>query len=169
MRKKLLSLNIEIEISEPIELEFWRMNLDAEDFYFKLDNECQELIKKFEDEDQVLGVYQYCIGVGELDQVDDLIMKRSRLLNCFTQSSTPFFIQVAKSEFKVNVVTSFTQSMLTIRNIAAVTKWVWTPMLKPRWREKKSQIKGMKFSLISCTKFHRKRSDQCCVVKTFQS
>ena len=122
MRKKLLSLNIEIEISEPIELEFWRINLDAEDFYFKLDNECQELIKKFEDEDQVLGVYQYCIGVGELDQVDDLIMKRSRLLNCFTQSFTPFFIQVAKSEFKVNVVTSFTQSMLTIRNIAAESK-----------------------------------------------
>ena len=49
MRKKLLSLNIEIEISEPIELEFWRINLDAEDFYFKLDNECQEPIKKFED------------------------------------------------------------------------------------------------------------------------
>ena len=169
MRKKLLSLNIEIEISEPIELEFWRINLDAEDFYFKLDNEWQELIKKFEDVDQVLGVYQYCIGVGELDQVDDLIMKRSRLLNCFTQSFTPFFIQVAKSEFKVNVVTSFTQSMLTIRNIAAVTKWVWTPMLKPRWREKKSQRRGMKFSLISCTKFHRQRSDQCSVVKTFQS
>ena len=92
MRKKLRSLNIEIEISEPIELEFWRINLDAEDFYFKLDNECQELIKKFEDEDPFLGIYQYCIKVGELDQVDDLIMKRSRLLNCFTQSSTPFIL-----------------------------------------------------------------------------
>ena len=122
MKSKLMSLSIEdlsskstdewleevwgeVEISEPVEDNMWRLKLDMEDFYFKFDDSFEKLLQIYEDE-PFAALYQYCLGLGELHQTEELIMKRLNLLDCFTDPYVPFFLQAAKSPIKVIALTN---------------------------------------------------------------
>ena len=94
-----------VEISEPVEPNFWRINLESEDFYFKLDDSLLQVLEKYEDETFV-ALYQYCLGVKYEDQPDVIIMKRLNLLDAYTSQYTPFFLKAANSSIKVELMTS---------------------------------------------------------------
>ena len=105
-----------VESSELVEPNLWRINLDTQDFYFKIDGELSEFLAKYEDE-PIAALYQYSVGVGELDQNDEIIMKRLNLLDCFTNSSVPFFLKAANSSIKIDVMTeSSTNSKWSINS-----------------------------------------------------
>ena len=123
MKSKLLSLTIEeihskatvdwleevwgqVEVSEPAEDNMWRLKLDSEEFYFKFEDSFVKMLEKYEDE-PFTALYQFCLGVGELHQTEEFIMKRLNLLDCFTDSYVPFFLQAAKSSIKVIPMTSY--------------------------------------------------------------
>ena len=94
-----------VETSEPVEPDLWRIKLEAEDFYFKLDDYLLQLLEKYDDESFV-ALYQYCIGVAYLDQTDGIIMKRLNLLDSFTAPYIPFFLKAANASIKVELMTS---------------------------------------------------------------
>ena len=97
-----------VQISEPVEANFWRINLECEDFYFKLDDSLLQLLEKYEDETFV-ALYQYCIGVKYDEQPDVIVMKRLNLLDAYTWQFTPFFLKAANSSIKVELMTSKNQ------------------------------------------------------------
>ncbi len=97
-----------VEISEPVEPNFWRINLESEDFFFKLDDALLRLLEKYDDETFV-ALYQYCIGVRYEDQPDVIIIKRLNLLDTYTSLYTPFFLKAANSSVKVEPMTSNNQ------------------------------------------------------------
>ena len=97
-----------VDISEPVEPNFWRINLEAEDFYFKLDDALLKLLEKYDD-DSFVALYQYCIGVGYMDQPDVIIMKRLNILDSFTAPYIPFFLKAANASIKAELMTSIDQ------------------------------------------------------------
>ena len=98
-----------VEVSEAVENDFWRIILEEEVFYFKLDEKLVQLIDMFEAE-PFQALYQYCIGIGELDQLDEFIMKRLTLIDCFTDPFIPLFLQAADSPIKVTAMKTFQHS-----------------------------------------------------------
>lgn len=92
-----------VEDSEAVENDYWRINLEEEVFYFKLDDKLVQLIDMFEDE-PFQALYQYCIGIGEFDQVDEFVLKRLNLLDSWTDPFVPFFLQAANSPIKVTAM-----------------------------------------------------------------
>ena len=96
----------QVEVSEPVENDFWRIKLEGEDFFFKFDEKLVELIEIYEDE-PFQALYQYCIGLGELDQTDEFVVKRLNLLDCFIDPYIPFYLQAANSPIRVTAITNF--------------------------------------------------------------
>ena len=93
-----------VDISEPEENDYWRISLDGEDFYFKFDTSLIKLLEMYDDEPFV-ALYQYCLGIGEESQSEELVMKRLNLLDCWTEPYIPFLLQAANSPIKVQVLT----------------------------------------------------------------
>ena len=95
----------QIEISELVDPTLWRIRFESQDFYFRVDGQLSELMEKYEDE-PIAALYQYCIGLGEVGQVDEIIMKRLNLLDCFTNTFVPLYLRAANSSIKIQVLTS---------------------------------------------------------------
>ena len=68
-----------------------------------------KLLEMYDDE-PFAALYQYCLGLGELDQSEELIMKRLNLVDCYTDAYIPFFLQAANSPIKVTVLTRSSNS-----------------------------------------------------------
>ena len=94
----------QMELSELVEPTLWRLTYESEDFFFKVDSQLEELLEKYEDE-PIVALYQYCIGLGEIDQVDEIILKRLNLLDCYTNCYNPFYLKAANSSVQVEVLT----------------------------------------------------------------
>ena len=94
----------QIEVSEHVEPNLWRISYQSEDFFFKVDRQLEELLEKYEDE-PIAALYQYCIGLGEIDQTDEIVMKRLNILDSYTKSYHPFYLKAANSSVEVEVLT----------------------------------------------------------------
>ena len=98
-----------VDISEPEENNYWRITLDEQDFYFKFDPSLVKLLEIYDDE-PFAALYQYCLGIGEMDQSEELVMKRPNILDCYTEAYIPFYLQAANSPIKVNILTRLSNS-----------------------------------------------------------
>ena len=93
----------QIETSELVEPTLWRIRLESQDFFFKLDGQLTDLLEKYDNE-PVAALYQYCIGLGEIGQTDAIVMKRLNLLDCYTNTYIPFYLKAANSSIKIEVL-----------------------------------------------------------------
>ena len=100
----------EVEISELVDDTLWRINLETEDFYFKLDNQLRSLLERYED-DPIAAIYQYCLGLGEIDEINEVLMKRLNLLDSYTDPYIPFYLKAANSSIKIEAVTASSSSL----------------------------------------------------------
>ena len=94
-----------VDLSEPAGQNLWKIILDSQDFYFKIDDPLVKIVEKYED-DSFAALYQYCIGVGDGERTDDLIVKRLHLLDSFTALYSPFLMKAANSRVKIELMTS---------------------------------------------------------------
>ena len=99
----------EVDISEPEENNYWRISLNGEDFYFKFDASLIKLLEMYDDE-PFAALYQYCLGLGEINQSEELVMKRLNILDSWTESYIPFLLQAANSPITVKVLTASSDS-----------------------------------------------------------
>ena len=93
-----------VDLSEPAGQNLWKINLDLQDFYFKIDASLLKLIKEYDD-DNFAALYQYCIRAGDGDRNDEMIIKRLHLKDSFTALYNPFLLKAAGAKVEIELIT----------------------------------------------------------------